>query len=138
MMKKLGLLTAAGAAAGYMLVASSSQYMPGQCTATDGDTLRCGEERIRLAEIDAPELPGHCRRGRVCVVGDPYASKAGLQRLIAGRVVRVRRLSTDRYGRTVADVRVRRVSASCYQIQSGYAVQQLKWGDHGVTRACPG
>jgi endonuclease YncB( thermonuclease family) len=28
------------------------------CHAIDGDTLRCGEERIRLVGIDAPELPG--------------------------------------------------------------------------------
>ena len=26
----------------------------GPCTVTDGDTLRCGEERLRLTGIDAP------------------------------------------------------------------------------------
>lgn len=46
--------------------------------AIDGETLRCGKERIRLLGIDAPETPGHCRRGRKCVEGDPYASKAAL------------------------------------------------------------
>ena len=28
------------------------------CTVTDGDTVRCNGERIRLLGIDAPELPG--------------------------------------------------------------------------------
>src|SRR3546814_4753345 len=31
-------------------------------TVVDGDTLRCGGTRIRLQGIDAPEMPGHCRR----------------------------------------------------------------------------
>lgn len=46
------------------------------CTVTDGDTIRCGAERIRLLGIDAPELPGHCRSGRACAPGDPYGSIA--------------------------------------------------------------
>jgi endonuclease YncB( thermonuclease family) len=41
------------------------------CTVTDGDTIRCNGERIRLLGIDTPELPGHCRKGRDCVSGDP-------------------------------------------------------------------
>lgn len=32
------------------------------CRAVDGDTLRCGQERVRLLGIDAPEMPGHCPR----------------------------------------------------------------------------
>ncbi|MGC1270186.1 MAG: hypothetical protein WA842_06275 [Croceibacterium sp.] len=37
------------------------------CSVTDGDTIRCGDERIRLLGIDAPEMGGRCREGRVCV-----------------------------------------------------------------------
>jgi endonuclease YncB( thermonuclease family) len=48
------------------------------CSVTDGDTIRCGDERIRLLGIDAPELPGHCRSGRNCAPGDPYASTSSL------------------------------------------------------------
>lgn len=47
--------------------------------AIDGDTFKLGANRYRLAYIDAPELPGHCRVGRQCVPGDPYAAKAQLQ-----------------------------------------------------------
>lgn len=36
--------------------------------AIDGDTLRCGRERIRLLGTDAPELPGHCQRGTLVAV----------------------------------------------------------------------
>ncbi len=57
------------------------------CTATDGDTIRCGNERIRLLGIDAPELPGHCREGRRCAPGDPYAATTSLRKAIAGSVL---------------------------------------------------
>lgn len=113
-------------------------YEPGQCTATDGDTVRCGDERIRLVEIDAPELPGHCRAGRVCAPGDPVASKQALQALVGGHRLRVVRHDVDHYGRTVGDVRVVEVSLSCAQVVRGHAIRQLKWGDYGVLRAdCP-
>lgn len=50
--------------------------------AIDGDTLAKGHERYRLLEIDAPEMPGHCRPGRHCVEGDPWMAQARLQQLI--------------------------------------------------------
>ena len=100
--------------------------------------MRCGAERVRLVELDAPEMPGHCRKGRVCAPGDPHASKAALQALVASRTVTVRRLGTDRYGRTLADARVGGRSLSCVQITLGFARKELKWGDYGVTRReCP-
>jgi len=71
--------------------------------AVDGDTLRCaGVGLVRLIGIDAPELPGHCRPGRVCVAGDGRASRAGLAAMIAGRRVVCRGSGFDRYGRTLA------------------------------------
>lgn len=45
----------------------------------DGDTFDCGGIRIRMQGIDAPEMPGHCRPGRNCTVGDPWASTANLR-----------------------------------------------------------
>ena len=98
---------------------------------TDGDTLRCGALRVRLASIDAPEMPGHCRRGRTCVDGDPYASKANLERLVAGGVVQCRQTDTDRYGRIVAFCAVGGRDLSCAQVQGGHAI--IRYGD----LACP-
>lgn len=42
---------------------------------------------FRLLSIDAPEMPGHCRRGRACTPGDPYASKASVSGLVRGQAV---------------------------------------------------
>ncbi|MCW8085111.1 thermonuclease family protein [Sabulicella glaciei] len=67
------------------------------CAATDGDTLRCGEERVRLLGLDAPEMSGRCadesRRAR--------AARDRLAALVQGGV-RLARDGEDRYGRTLA------------------------------------
>ena len=90
----------------------------------DGDTLRCGAQRIRLSSIDAPELPGHCRRGRECTPGDPYASTSNLRSLVAGQAVSCSQVDTDRYGRAVARCSVQGRDLSCAQVSGGFAVQR--------------
>jgi micrococcal nuclease len=98
-------------------------------TVTDGDTIRCGTERIRLLGIDAPEMPGHCRRGRHCVKGDPFASKRSLARGLALGRVRIEPIATDRYGRTIAVVRAGGVNLSCWQLAHRAAVYKSQWDD---------
>jgi endonuclease YncB( thermonuclease family) len=107
------------------------------CHITDGDTIRCGDERIRLLGIDAPEMPGHCRQGRVCVEGDPHASSASLAKALTG-TLRIRRMGQDRYGRTLAIVAGERGDLSCWQLAHKQAVYVAKW-DNGsaVARLCP-
>ena len=51
-----------------------SGFTCGSVSVLDGDTFTCDGKRIRMAGIDAPELPGHCRTGRDCAPGDPYDS----------------------------------------------------------------
>jgi endonuclease YncB( thermonuclease family) len=94
---------------------------------TDGDTIRCGALRVRLASIDAPEMPGHCRSGRTCVEGDPFASKASLERLMAAGAARCHPTDTDRYGRIVAFCSVAGQDLSCAQVQGGHAI--IRYGD---------
>jgi micrococcal nuclease len=111
------------------------------CTAPrviDGDTLACSRERIRLLGIDAPEMPGHCRRGRACVKGDPFASKRSLQAILAGsRPVRIEPVTTDRYGRTVAVVRAGGRNLSCWQLERRAAKYVARWDDGGrIAREC--
>lgn len=103
----------------------------------DGDTLRCGRERIRLIGIDAPELPGHCRRGRRCVAGDPYASRDWLQRVVARGEARIERVGVDRYGRTLALVSVAGADLACHQLRGRVAAYKPAWDTGGfVSRRC--
>ena len=90
---------------------------------TDGDTFRCNGKRIRLAHIDAPELPGHCRAGRSCTPGDPFASKAYLRSLTSYPVT-CRAIDTDKYGRTVAFCEANGKDLSCAMVQSKHAVRR--------------
>lgn len=94
--------------------------------AIDGDTLRCGEERIRLLGIDAPELPGHCQEERECVPGDPFASKKALESAVRGPAM-IERQGQDTYGRTLARVRVGGGDLSCKQIKNGHALYKPAW-----------
>jgi micrococcal nuclease len=68
--------------------------------ALDGDTFVRQATHYRIASIDAPELPGHCRVGRACAPGNPYAAKQGLQWFL-DRGIRCKELGPDYYRRTL-------------------------------------
>ncbi|MDO5056149.1 MAG: thermonuclease family protein [Lautropia sp.] len=82
----------------------------------DGDTLQCLAEgnrllKVRLDQIDAPER------------GQDFAQVARrrLAALVAGRQVRLRAQGQDRYGRTVAAVRVDGLDVNAEMVRSGHA-----------------
>ena len=81
--------------------------MPRKETVTrviDGDTFETSSRKnsIRLANVDAPE------------VGQTGGAKAtkDLRSLIAGQTVTVDTLARDKYGRSVANVKVGRLSVN--------------------------
>lgn len=128
----LGLAASIGAAMGVGYFssqgASDASTVAGQiiCTSpvvVDGDTFRCNGERIRLASIDAPEMPGHCRAGRRCTPGDPYAAREYLRGMARGEV-QCRRVDTDSYGRTVALCEAGGLDLSCAMVSAGHAVER--------------
>ena len=138
MIRRYGPITAIGLLAGAVLGLGVPQASVDQrsaassdgdvgCTdprVVDGDTLRCGRTRIRLQGIDAPELPGHCARGRACTPGNPFASSDNLRALVGGARMTCRQTDTDRYGRTVARCSVRGRDLSCAQVEGGFAVRR--------------
>jgi len=70
----------------------------------DGDTLRIGAERIRLINIDAPEMGN----GAECDAERQLAevAKQKMTDLVAGQQLQIDRHDKDRFGRTLAYVRV--------------------------------
>lgn len=102
--------------------------------AVDGDTLRCGDERIRLLGIDAPELNGHCRKGRTCASGDPVRSRAVLASAIRDRPLVIIRHGKDRYGRTLAQVEAAGLDVGCGQLSAGVAIYVRRWDKGGKVR----
>jgi endonuclease YncB( thermonuclease family) len=138
MIQRYGPVTAIGLLAGATIGLGLSQVSVVQVSAAtasddvgctdprvvDGDTLRCGATRIRLQGIDAPELPGHCARGRDCTPGDAFSSTDNLRALVSGAPMVCRQTDTDRYGRTVARCSVRGRDLSCAQVAGGFAVRR--------------
>jgi endonuclease YncB( thermonuclease family) len=113
-----------------MIVDCPSAYV------VDGDTLRCGAERLRLLGIDAPEIE-RCPRWRACAPGDGQAAKRSLVAALRLGPVRYQPVTIDRYGRQVAVVWAGNVNLSCWQLQRGQAIYKPKW-DNGrlIARAC--
>lgn len=108
----------------FAVSANAEAFLCPSATLVDGDTLRCGNRRVRLHGIDAPELPGHCRPGRQCTPGDPQASTDSLRRLVGAGPLQCRQLDTDAYGRTIARCTASGQDLSCAQLNGGHAVRR--------------
>lgn len=65
----------------------------------DGDTVWWEGEKIRIAEIDTPELNGRCDRERRLA----RQARTRLIVLVNQSPPRFERIGTDRYGRTLAN-----------------------------------
>jgi micrococcal nuclease len=91
-----------------------------RCRAIDGDTIRCGRERIRLRNVYAAER------------GEPGAEAArrALQRRLDSGEVRIRRHGRDAYGRTLGDVYVngRKVRQADIGPRAGHGAGSRKYG----------
>jgi micrococcal nuclease len=70
----------------------------------DGDTIRLGDERIRIVGLDTPEL-GHRAQCQEEAVAAEQAKQALIAEIARGNVA-LERQGTDRYGRTLARVTV--------------------------------
>ena len=83
----------------------------------DGDTCTSTQrEKIRLACIDTPELRG--------AKADPIPAKEArdyLNSLVAGRDVDIRRITKDRYDRTVAELSINGINIQQIMVKKGYA-----------------
>ena len=83
----------------------------------DGDTCTTESgEKIRLACIDAPEI-----RGKNADPLKAEASKEFINNLLSNKKVKIKRIDTDRYGRTVAEIFVEGTNIQKLMVQNGFA-----------------
>ena len=102
---------------------------PALCIANvhDGDTIRtCEGERVRIENIDAPEMSGSpkCedpRRQGWCDYALAERSRDELASFLAGGPVVISRNGTDRYGRTLATLTVNGNDAGDHLVSMGLA-----------------
>ena len=112
-----------------MLLAALSFVVIASCYDGDTCTTTTGE-RVRLACIDTPELVG--------MRAEPVPAKAArdfLRNLVVGKKVRIRRITEDRYGRTVAEVFLGTTNVQREMVASGHAeilrrfAHQCQWSE---------
>ena len=92
----------------------------------DGDTIEIcnlnGVERIRIANLDAPEsYRPSCAKEQLAGI---QAKQAAIQFFMRPSVdLDIQRRSTDRYGRSIADVSVNKKDFRQHMITEGHGVQ---------------
>ena len=91
----------------------------------DGDTCTTLKgEKIRLACIDTPELKGWN--------ADPIPAKEArdfVNKLVANKEVSIKRITNDRYGRTVGELFENEVNIQELIVEKGYGKIYKKYGD---------
>ena len=91
----------------------------------DGDTCTSSTgEKIRLACIDTPEL-----RGKRAEPVPAKEARDYLRELVVGRKVTIRRITTDRYGRTVAELFIDGSNVQQQLVASGHASIYWRYAD---------
>ena len=83
----------------------------------DGDSFIVERERIRIADIDTPELDGACESERRLA----ETARATLVTLLNSERYNIVRQGTDRYGRTLAIVSNSRGSIGDQMVRVGVA-----------------
>ena len=114
---------------GFANTTASANASPSLCVANvhDGDTIRtCTGERVRIENIDAPEMPGSpkCedpRRNGWCDYALAERSRDELASFLADGPVTISRDGTDRYGRTLARLSVNGRDAGDHLVSTGLA-----------------
>ena len=98
-----------------MLLAALASVVIASCY--DGDTCTTiSGERVRLACIDTPEL-----RRKSAEPAPAKAARDHLRDLVVGKKVEIRRITEDRYGRTVAELLLGKTNIQQEMVATGHA-----------------
>lgn len=103
------------------VVLCAASCVPAVLRVWDGDTVRIGfgrsSERVRLTNIDAPEIEGQCK----AEIERARLAQARLAELLRGREVAIVREGVDRHGRTLATLQVAGVDVGAVLVAEGLA-----------------
>ena len=102
-----------------MLLAALATVVIASCY--DGDTcITKTGERVRLACINTPELHGNRAENELA-----EAARDHLRGLVVGKEVGIRRITEDRYGRTVAELFIGTTNVQQKMVATGHA--EIYW-----------
>jgi micrococcal nuclease len=102
----------------FLLAAGAAIAAPIGVSVTDGDTFRLAGERIRIENIDAPEIhQAQCPAERALGL----AARARLAEILAAGEITLQRHRKDQYGRTIALVSVAGADVGLQLVSEGLA-----------------
>lgn len=114
--------------------ASVGAEIRGMARASDGDSLRIGDTRVRLLGIDAPELDQTCRwDGQEVPCGE--MARDVLSDLMEGEPVSCLVVDIDRYGRAVAECLGAAGSLNAAMALEGWALAMPRFSQRFVAPA---
>lgn len=109
------------AVAAWYLLQPSGRMVEGRAHATDGDTIRIGDERLRLKGIDAPEMRQMCSRsGRSYLCGE--TARDALVGMMLNEELRCRSSGRDRYKRLLVYCTAGGIDLNRRMVEEGWAV----------------
>ena len=94
----------------------------GHALAVDGDTLRIGDRRVRLVDLDAPELDQTCFDAQGAEWACGAAAKSFLADILKRDAVSCARAGRDSYGRALAACRLGEEDIGAQIVSAGWAV----------------
>lgn len=103
-----------------------AQAISGSATATDGDSLTIGSQRIRLFGIDAPELDQTCvTQDKTWQCGEQ--ARTTLASLIGDERIDCRVSGADQYGRSLAKCSTQFLELNEAMVELGWAVAYTQY-----------
>lgn len=115
---------------GLIVAAGCTHVIQGDVRIIDADTVKIGQEKIRLLGIDAPETAQTCTCGGEKVECGKRAT-AALKDFVGTDKIYCRGDKRDRYGRTIGECFIRRngaeISLNQWLVSNGYAVAYTQY-----------
>lgn len=115
---------------GLIVAAGCSHVIQGDIRIIDADTIKIGQEKIRLSGVDAPETSQICTCGGEKVECGEQAT-AALKDFVGTDKLYCKGDKRDRYGRTIGECFIRRngaeISLNQWLVFNGYAVAYTQY-----------
>ena len=128
---------------GLIVAAGCTHVIQGDIRIIDADTVKIGQEKIRLLGVDAPETSQTCTCGGKKVECGKQAT-AALKDFAAADKIYCKGDKRDRYGRTIGECFIRRdgteINLNRWLVSNGYAVAYTQYskkfaGDEAQAKA---
>lgn len=101
---------------------AAAAYAGGDVYVVDGDSLKQGEQNVRLAHIDAPEYYQTCKRADKSTYNCGIKAREKLESLLKLGELNCKTVGKDIYNRDMCECFAGKVNVNLEMVRSGWAV----------------